>query len=1067
MSHAGTRSLRRGVATLATAALAIAGAGAPAFAVDDAPGAPGASTTWTTGYKDGVGTSLSRESKVWYTLTGGTMSEVYYPAADTPNTRELQVAVSDGVTAQRESDSTVIRTVELADPRSLTFRQVATDDAGRWRITKTYVTDPARSTVVVHVRFENLSGGDFRLFTILDPSLAGDAGNDIGSTAAGALVAIDDTHAGNPVASALVCSAGFATTSSGYVGVSDGWADLAADGDLDNTYAQAGPGNIAQVGEVALAGATTSFTLGLGFGLDPAGALAAAQASVTAGYQAVSGAYQGQWHDYLASTTPPPAELAGELAIQYNVSLMTVKAHEDKTYPGAFIASLTIPWGQRVPADGAGGGGGGYHFVWARDLYQQVSALLSAGDTAAAERAVTWLFTRQQLTDGHFPQTSHPDGTPDQTNVQLDETAFPILLAWQIKRFDADFYGSHIKKAADYLIAAGPKTPQERWEETGGYSPSTLASQIAALTAAADIAKRNDDLASAAIYQGTADSWQRQTEEWMFTTTGAVGDGRYYLRINGDTDPDDADSRTWANGAGEHEERNVLDAGFLELVRLGVKAPDDAYVADSLADTDAAIGQQTPHGMMWHRYSFDGYGEKADGSPWDGTGIGRLWPLLSGERGEYALANGQDPLPYLETMHGAANAGYMIPEQVWDSQDPTSYGYVLGEGTGSAGPLAWAMAQYVRLAQGMRAGEPVETPSVVSRRYVASPWADTRPVPELTLDTQEPIITADGDTFTLTGTTTGPKVYVWVNGQAQRVDLRRSGLRGQWTFSVALAVPDLRNQIVVVAQAQTGGTAQTERIVLNYGAPIGGLTDPAGDDHGPGTYTYPTNAAFVPGAFDLTALEVYDAGDSYRLVTTIAGEVTNPWGGQAISHQRVNVYLSSQGPGAGTAVPALPGTNMAVTHAWDVVVVTDGRFDGAGVYTPDGTRVAEVTLTAVPEAHQIVTTVPKAALAGVDPSTAGYGVAMFGNAEAGEGIGNIRPVYDGAYWAAGDPWWIKEYRFGGGAGVWEDSADHDTDTRDPNALDIVVADEQTQAQVMDWQAASPVVLPLVTLTTVG
>jgi glucoamylase len=223
--------------------------------------------------------------------------------------------------------------------------------------------------------------------------------------------------------------------------------------------------------------------------------------------------------------------------MQYWASVMTIKAHEDKTFPGAFIASLTIPWGQAVDASGATGGGNGYHFVWARDEYQQVSSLLAAGDTVAGQQAVTWLFTRQQQPDGHFPQNSTVDGTPDQTNVQLDETAFPIILAWQVGRFDATFYRQHIAPAADYLVATGPSTPQTRWEETGGYSPSTTADEIAGLTAAAAIADRVGDTAGAAIYQATADSWQRQVEKWMYTTTGNLSDGRYYIRIGGSGNP--------------------------------------------------------------------------------------------------------------------------------------------------------------------------------------------------------------------------------------------------------------------------------------------------------------------------------------------------------------------------------------------------------------------------------------------------------------------------------------------------------------------------------------------------
>ena len=222
---------------------------APAGAADgEAPGAPGAAATWRSGDKDGIGTSLGRTSKVWYTLTDGTLSETYYPAADTPNVRDLGFVVSDGSTSsQRETDGTTQR-VELADPTSLTYRQTTTDDGGRWRITKTYVTDPERPTVVMDVSFESLSGEPFSLYALYDPSLAGTAAGDSGSGTAGALLASDTHLADRPVASALVSSTGFAATSTGYAGTSDGWTDLADDHDLDATYDSAGPGNIVQTG---------------------------------------------------------------------------------------------------------------------------------------------------------------------------------------------------------------------------------------------------------------------------------------------------------------------------------------------------------------------------------------------------------------------------------------------------------------------------------------------------------------------------------------------------------------------------------------------------------------------------------------------------------------------------------------------------------------------------------------------------------------------------------------------------------------------------------------------------
>jgi glucan 1,4-alpha-glucosidase len=774
--------------------------------VADAPGAPGALATWTTGAKEGLGTSTTPQSKVWFTLTGGTLSEVYYPNATTPNVRELQFAVTDGISlAQRETDETVARFVALADRQSLTYQQTSTDRAGRWRLAKTYITDPRRNAVLIDVQFEMLSGGPYDLYVLYDPALAGDAGHDIGSTAGRALVASDTHLPDMPVATALIASSGFEQTSTGYVGASDGWAQLSAEFRLTDRHVKAGPGNIAQVGKLPVSGHSTHVTLVLGLASSVEEALSVAQDCVATPFDTTKSSYQSGWHEYLGTLKPQPAGMSDALSSQYWAAVMAVKAHEDKTFPGAFIASLTVPWGESVTASGASGAGTGYHFVWARDQYEQATGLLAAGDVPAAQRAVDWLFTRQQQADGHFPQSSSADGSPDQTNVQMDETALPIVLAWQVGRFETNFYHEHIAKAADYLVSHGPTTGQERWEDAGGYSPSTIAAEIAGLTAAAAIARHVGDEAGAVIYQATADSWQRQIEKWTYTTTGGLCDGSYYIRIGSNGNPDDGSTRVYANGAGRHAENNVVDAGFLELTRLGVKAPVDPYVAHSLLAVDQSIKMDTPSGPMWKRYTHDGYGETADGAPWTGAGIGRLWPLLCGERGEYVLANGGDAMPYLQTMANSANAGLMIPEQVWDQPDPTSYGHVFGKGTGSAAPLAWAMAQYVRLAQGIASGEPVETPSVVADRYANTPMPQA---PQLTVTNP-----ADDSTRTtsrcvqLRGVTDAASAYLFVDGAKRAIPVTNG------VFDLAVDVPVGRHRLIIGAQSGAGGTAAVEHLV--------------------------------------------------------------------------------------------------------------------------------------------------------------------------------------------------------------------------------------------------------------
>ena len=1051
-----------GATVLAAVALVPVGP-AVAVAPSDAPGAPGAPATWTTGDKEGLGTSTTAASKVWYTLTGGTLSEVYFPSGNTPNVRELQFAVTDGATfAQRENDDSTTRTVALVDQKSLTYRQTTTDRQGRWRLTKTYVTDPARATVLIDVQFQTLAGGPYQLFTLYDPSLAADSLNDSGATSGAALVASDTHLAGSPVATAVVASTGFSRTSTGYVGTSDGWTDLAAHDTLTSTYPQAGPGNIAQVGQLPVTGATTHVTLALAFAPNTDQALSTAGASLGTPFATTRDAYQSGWHGYLAGLKRAPDVLSGALLTQYWASVMTIKAHEDKTFPGAFIASLTIPWGQAVDATGATGGGNGYHFVWARDEYQQVSSLLAAGDTVAGQEAVTWLFTRQQQPDGHFPQNSTVDGTPDQTNVQLDETAFPIILAWQVGRFDATFYRQHISRAADYLVATGPSTPQERWEETGGYSPSTTADEIAGLTAAAAIADRAGDTAGAAIYQATADSWQRQVEKWMYTTTGNLSDGRYYIRISGSGNPDDGASRSYANGAGTHLENSVVDAGFLELTRLGVKAPNDPYVKHSLLAVDQSIKVVTPSGPVWKRYTFDGYGETADGAPWTGVGIGRPWPILTGERGEYVLANGGNALPYLRTLANTANDGHMIPEQVWDQADPTSFGHVFGKGTGSAAPLAWAMGVYVRLAQGINAGRPIETPSVVAKRYATG---HIPPAPNLTVSSPTDLSTATSRTAHVTGTTTAKTIYLSVNGAKQQITVHGG------VFDIQITLPAISNQIVVAAVGPGGGTAEVVRTVLAFGTRVGGLTDPSGDDNGPGSYLYPTCGCFAPGGFDLTNFDVYRDGTDIRLITRVAGQLTNPFGGNGISVQRLNLYIQDPATTSTTATAALPGTNVDTAGPWQLAVVADGRHQtgqwnlGEGVYGPNLSRLADADLQVIPVSHQIVVTIPATVFGTTDPAAAKYEVSMYSDADDGEGIGNVRPVYSLDCWnGINCPSFIQAFRFGGGAGIWDPNIgpSQDTDTSDPNSIDII-SGSTPQSTVLDWTKGSPVVLPYLPL----
>lgn len=707
------RTLRRRVAvggtTLLATTLLVA---ASDSAAGEAPGAPGVGSAWTTGAKQGLGTSTTTASKIWYTMSRGITSEVYYPNAETPDVQDLQYLVTDGSTFTNNERDATTHAVHLVDHRSLTYTQTNTATNGRYRITKTYITDPDRPTMLIKTRFEVLTGGPLKLYVVFNPSLNNSGLGDTGGTSGDTLVGSD-----GPVSSALAVSGGFVSTSNGYSGTeSDGFSDLSEHHGLTSTYDSASsPGNLVQTGQIQVSGDTT-FTLALAFGGSRSEATNNAASSLDRGWDSVYSSYTGGWHSYLDTLHKPPASVADAgMSTQYNVALMSLKAHEDKTYRGAFVASLSVPWGEALDADHCCAAG--YHAVWARDLYEMATAEIAVGDVVAANRALDYLFEVQQRPDGSYPQNTRLDGTPVFGSVQLDEIADPILLAWQLGRFDAAAYAK-IKPSAEYITHHGPQTPQERWEEAGGQSPSTIAAEIAALVCAADIASRNGDSAAATYYLSVADSWRANIDKWTYTTTGHLGGGSYYERVDDNGNPNDGHSLCITNGGGCWDERDVVDAGFLELVRLGVKSPEDPHILDSLAVVDSTIRVRTPEGDVFHRYNHDGYGETGDGRPYTGVGIGRLWPVLSGERGEYALASGRpgEAADRLETMAGAANDGYLIAEQVWDRA--SAHGFVFGEGTGSATPLAWSMAQFVRLAVSIDTGRNVETPSVVANRYV-------------------------------------------------------------------------------------------------------------------------------------------------------------------------------------------------------------------------------------------------------------------------------------------------------------------------------------------------------------
>lgn len=679
----------------------------PTLRAQSAPRGPGSMPTWTSGAKEGIGTATAVESKVWFTLEDGIMTEVYYPRLDTADVRTLEFAVSDGATTWLESKD-MRHSIERTDDKALVFRQASRDPDGRFQIKKAYVTDPQHDTVLIDVTFT--AGPKYSLYVLYDPSLKNSGYGDTGDAQGDALVTQK-----SDVASALLSNTGFAQMSSGFAGTSDGYTDLLLHHGLNWSYARAENGNVVQSAKVS----GGHFTLALGFGATPTAAVEGARASLQRGFANVSAEYAQGWHEYIQTLRHE----AGPYAREFRLAAMVLKAHEDKTYRGAMIASMSIPWGNAVRADAPTVGG--YHLIWARDLYEVATALLAAGDRAAAERALNYLFTVQQRPDGSFPQNSWLDGKPYWTALQMDELSYPMILAWQLGKTDADIWTHHVRPDAEFVVAHGPMTEEERWEEVPGYSPSTIAAEIAGLVCAADIANKNGAAEDAQRYLRAADDWSTNLEKWLVTTSGHLAgpddSGGYYMRIDNNTDPNDAYQLDVRNGGGVWDERDVVDAGFLELVRLGVRPAKDPAIARSAKVIDSTIRIETPNGPAFRRYNHDGYGETFFGGPWLGEGIGRLWPIFTGERGEYEVALGHDPSPYLDAMLRFANSGGMIPEQVWDRADPTAYRFTFGSGTGSATPLAWSMAQFIRLVICAEEKRIIEQPSIVAEHFAKQP----------------------------------------------------------------------------------------------------------------------------------------------------------------------------------------------------------------------------------------------------------------------------------------------------------------------------------------------------------
>lgn len=782
----------------AASALALLTA-APALAQDvgPAPGAPGDAPTWVNAAKVGAGASYEayvdgqyrdggptgEVSKVWFSIADGVLTETMWGLIHEAQIKQMRLAVVVGDEVVVEGDDTdftvdYLTRDDQGRPLSPSYRVTTRDRQGRFEIEKRLFTDPDGQALVVRVEVRALTASVVP-FVLLEPHMANTGVGDAGRATVDGLFAHEgESHL------ALLPSVPFTAASVGFVGASDGLTDLQDNGRMNRAHPTTGEatGNIMLTGALPRVrrGQTLRRDFVIGFGPDAGSAEGEARDAHQAGLDQVQAAYDGTgaavgWADYLASLDQLPrlAAQSGDGGKLAYASALMLKVQEDRTHAGALIASLSNPWGDTVDATNPSTG---YKAVWPRDFYQVAMAFLALGDAETPLAAFRYLPQVQVRADtpgnsgatGWFLQKTWVDGTIEWVGVQLDQTAMPIMLGWRLWKDGhltdaqiAEAYRDMLKPAADFLVDGGtvgilwndrtitpPWTQQERWEEQEGFSPSTTAAVIAGLTVAADIAAASGDAESAARYLAAANDYAAKVEARMFTTEGSLGDGDYFLRLSRNEDPNDKGTLGENNGQPGLPEDRIIDGGFLELVRYGVRRADAPSIVATLPEYDDQTredrlrvrydfgpeGDRTPG---YRRYGNDGYGEQADTGGNYGVGgqmhpgqRGRVWPFFTGERGHYELAaaaldgtvteaeRAAIRQTYVRGMERFANAGLLLPEQVWDGVgNPTAHRYAPGEGTNSATPLAWTHAEYLKLLRSLADGAVWDRYAPVAERH--------------------------------------------------------------------------------------------------------------------------------------------------------------------------------------------------------------------------------------------------------------------------------------------------------------------------------------------------------------
>ncbi len=683
----------------------------------EAFGAPGVPGSWASARKVQVGTFYettgAAKSPLWFTISEGTLTEVYYPTVDQAQIKDSQFLISDGSTFFKQ-ERDLKKEVTVLSPSLIKITN--SDYAGRFKISHTYYTAKDSSVLIDEVEAV-LNQDGLQLFLLTKPQLNNTAAFD------SAVVNPEGFYfKENLTQLQVTATTGFKKKSVGFVGFSDGWQDLNRDFKMDYEFNTATNGSVASTGEIDLPQVAGTYKFYVVYRFS-----SGEQAKKLFDYSQAKNDYVNGWNTYLNSLRVPK-NLTKDQSTLYLRSLYTLKCHEDKLNPGAFIASLSVPWGESQK-ESPGAEIGGYHLIWPRDLFNVSVALLNSGDYQSALNALRFLkkvqykpgsgnwnlYPRIIPKAGAWPQNTWVTGRTYWEGFQLDQTAFPVHLFYHLyektkaneKEALFNEFEPMLTSALNFIATYGPWTHQERWEENFGISPSSFSAAASALIIGSKIFKNS----YGQNLLNVANHWlytpNDNIDTWTYTTTGVYGDGQYYLRMAGGSsydapwNPNDRSSIHIANSSQRMAQEKVLDQGFLQLSLLGLKPGSSSLIKKSKDVVDQNISVLTPKGRGWYRYSFDAYGEE---------GKGRLWPLLSGEHARFAIERYssndlswtnvlKETSAVIDSFLGFANDGLMIPEQVFEKN---------GEGTGSATPLAWAHAEYIKLLWSLEAKHNIE-----------------------------------------------------------------------------------------------------------------------------------------------------------------------------------------------------------------------------------------------------------------------------------------------------------------------------------------------------------------------